>query len=89
MTENIGAGDFVQMRGSTRVGFVLSVESGQATVCWYVRDKHAGLQAETREEKCLASDLRIFVGHPSSIPDSLMLIRNEKFPGESFRTRER
>lgn len=90
MTEEILPGDFLRKAGDARaIGFVSSIEGGQAHVCWYVRDKHAALEADVREEPCPISLLRMFGGHPPPIPDSLMLMRNEKFSGKAIRTRER
>ena len=75
------AGDFVQMRrnGTTVVGLVRKVESGQAFVSWHGGD-------EMLDETLPTSELLI-VGEHVYLPPSLVIFREELFPRTTFRTR--
>jgi hypothetical protein len=85
--EEIVRGDFVQMnrQGATTVGLVHKVEFGRAYVWWRTRDKADG-QPEIVPEMRPTSELRI-VKESSPIPNSMILLRQERIGDTAFRVR--
>jgi hypothetical protein len=86
--EEIIAGDFVLLNkpDARMVGLVHWVEAGRAHIWWHVRDTL--IKPEIREDSRPTSELKVFDKYAYLIPDSMVVLRNEKFPGKVFRVRE-
>jgi hypothetical protein len=86
--EEIIVGDFVLMNkpGARTVGLVYLIEAERARIWWHAGDTLG--RAEINEDSRPTSELKVFDGPDYLIPNSMVVLRNEEFPGKSFRVRE-
>ena len=85
--DDIRVWDFVvrDRPGARTIGLVYKVKDGRAGVWWHIQDKPSGEpQVEINEH--MTSELKV-VGRDSTVPSSMIALRENHFPNKPFRTR--